>query len=148
MQLTRNRTRTNPAPALAWPRLIGLALLIVANAGVVLVLSRLTALGYLPLSAAIAVILLFVNFVLLRRAAYPLRWMVAGLVLMALFTIYPIIFTVWVAFTNYGEGHLITKQQAIDQILDLTYLPETGRAFAWKTSTGCPAPSCERTSSS
>ena len=131
MQLTRNRTRTNPAPALAWPRLIGLALLIVANAGVVLVLSRLTALGYLPLSAAIAVILLFVNFVLLRRAAYPLRWMVAGLVLMALFTIYPIIFTVWVAFTNYGEGHLITKQQAIDQILDLTYLPETGRAFAW-----------------
>jgi ABC-type sugar transport system permease subunit len=57
--------------------------------------------------------------------------MVVGLVLMALFTIYPILFTVWVAFTNYGEGHLITKEQAIDQILKEKYLPETGRAFTW-----------------
>ena len=31
--------------------------------------------------------------------------------------LYPIVFTVWVAFTNYGEAHLITKQQAINQIL-------------------------------
>ena len=50
---------------------------------------------------------------------------------MALFTIYPIIFTVWVAFTNYGEGHLITKQQAVDQILNVTYLPETGKSYTW-----------------
>ena len=68
---------------------------------------------------------------LLRKEAYPLRWMVVGLVLMALFTIYPIFFTVWVAFTNYGEGHLITKEQAIDQILNEKYLPETGKAYTW-----------------
>jgi ABC-type sugar transport system permease subunit len=68
---------------------------------------------------------------MLRREAYPLRWMVVGLVLMTLFTIYPILFTIWVAFTNYGEGHLITKEQAVDQILDLTYLPETGRSYTW-----------------
>lgn len=50
---------------------------------------------------------------------------------MALFTIYPIIFTIWVSFTNYGEGHLITQEQAIDQILKEKYLPETGKAYAW-----------------
>jgi ABC-type sugar transport system permease subunit len=57
--------------------------------------------------------------------------MVVGLVLMALFTIYPIIFTIWVSFTNYGEGHLITQEQAIDQILKEKYLPETGKAYTW-----------------
>jgi len=57
--------------------------------------------------------------------------MVIGLVLMALFTIYPIFFTVWVAFTNYGEGHLITQEQAITQILKEKYLPESGKAYKW-----------------
>jgi ABC-type sugar transport system permease subunit len=50
---------------------------------------------------------------------------------MALFTIYPILFTIWVSFTNYGEGHLVTKEQSIDQILKLKYLPETGTAYSW-----------------
>ena len=48
-----------------------------------------------------------------------------------MFTIYPIFFTIWVSFTNYGEGHLITKTQAIDQILKAKYLPETGLAYTW-----------------
>jgi ABC-type sugar transport system permease subunit len=79
----------------------------------------------------IVVVLLFVNVVLLRQEAYPVRWMVVGLVFMALFTIYPILFTVWVSFTNYGEGHLVTKEQAIAQILKQKYLPETGKAYSW-----------------
>jgi ABC-type sugar transport system permease subunit len=57
--------------------------------------------------------------------------MVVGLVLMALFTIYPIFFTVWVSFTNFGESHLITKTQAIDQILNYKYLPKAGKAYTW-----------------
>ena len=50
---------------------------------------------------------------------------------MAMFTIYPIFFTVWVSFTNYGEGHLITKTQAVDQISKAKYLPETGLSYTW-----------------
>jgi ABC-type sugar transport system permease subunit len=88
-------------------------------------------LGYFPLAAAILIIAIFVNAVLLRQEAYPVRWMVVGLVLMALFTIYPILFTIWVSFTNYGEGHLITQEQAITQILKTKYLPETGNSYAW-----------------
>jgi ABC-type sugar transport system permease subunit len=113
------------------PRLMQLALLIILDASVIWFLNKLVALGYYTLAAAILIITIFVNIVLLRKKAYPIRWMVAGLILMALFTIYPIIFTVWVAFTNYGEGHLITKEQAIDQILDLKYLPEAGKAYSW-----------------
>ena len=94
-------------------------------------LIRLVDLGYYPLAAAFLVIGITVNVIFLHKKAYPLRWMVVGLVLMALFTIYPILFTVWVAFTNYGEGHLITKQQAIDQLLNQKYLPEAGTAYRW-----------------
>jgi ABC-type sugar transport system permease subunit len=75
-----------------------------------------------------------VNVVLLSQKAYPIRWMVVGLVLMALFTIYPIFFTVWVSFTNYGEGHLITQEQAVEQILKEKYLPEAGKAYSWTAS--------------
>lgn len=121
------------------PRLMRYALLIAIDVFVVWFLNRLVSLGYYPLAAAILTTAIFVNVVLLRKEAYPIRWMIVGLVLMALFTIYPIIFTVWVSFTNYGEGHLITKEQAIDQILNLKYLPETGKAYTWtafKSSTG------------
>jgi ABC-type sugar transport system permease subunit len=112
-------------------RLVRLAILIAVDASVAWFINRLFSLGYLPLAAGILVITIFVNFVLLRREAYPIRWMVVGLVFMALFTIYPILFTVWVAFTNYGEGHFITKEQAMGQILKESYLPETGRAYTW-----------------
>ncbi|NIM92270.1 MAG: ABC transporter permease subunit [Anaerolineales bacterium] len=113
------------------PRLVRLTILIAVDALVIWFLNRLVSLGYLPLATAILIILMFLNVVLLRREAYPVRWMVVGLVFMALFTIYPIFFTVWVSFTNYGEGHLVTQEQAIDQILKEKYLPETGKAYSW-----------------
>ncbi|MBN2116733.1 MAG: ABC transporter permease subunit [Anaerolineales bacterium] len=126
-----NRKKKDPSPSPVLPRLVGFAILILVDTFVIWFLSKLIPLGYFPLAAVITILGIFVNIVLLRKEAYPLRWMVIGLVLMTLFTIYPIIFTVWVAFTNYGEGHLITKQQAVDQILDLTYLPETGKSYTW-----------------
>lgn len=113
------------------PQLVRLTILIVLDAAVIWFLIRLVSLGYYPLAAAILAILIFVNVVLLRQEAYPVRWMVVGLVLMALFTIYPILFTVWVSFTNYGESHLITKEQAIDQLTRQKYLPEAGKAYSW-----------------
>jgi arabinogalactan oligomer / maltooligosaccharide transport system permease protein len=113
------------------PRLMRFAVLIALDLAVIWFLIRLVTLGYYPLAVAIVVIMIFVNVVLLRQEAYPVRWMVIGLVLMGLFTIYPILFTVWVAFTNYGEGHLITKEQAVAQLENQKYLPETGKAYAW-----------------
>lgn len=126
---TPKKVVISPIPAL--PRLARLALLVIIDAAIIWFLNRLVILGYYPLALVFLVILLFVNVVLLRQEAYPLRWMVVGLVLMTLFVIYPILFTVWVAFTNYGEGHLITQEQAVDQILQLKYLPETGKAYSW-----------------
>lgn len=116
---------------LSFSQLVNIILLIAVDAAVIWFLGKLIALGYYPLGSALLIVALFVNFVLLRDKAYPIRWMVVGLTLMALFTIYPILFTVWVSFTNYGEGHLITQEQAVERILKERYLPETGKAYAW-----------------
>lgn len=127
-EISRSRI---PSSKMVLPRLARLAILVAMDASAIWYLYKLVSLGYYPLVAATLIIVIFVNVVLLRQQAYPIRWMVVGLVLMAMFTIYPIFFTVWVSFTNYGEGHLITKTQAIDQISKAKYLPETGLAFTW-----------------
>jgi len=87
--------------------------------------------GFWPLGVMIALITIFINVVFLREGMYPLRWMAIGLSLMALLSVYPILYTVWIAFTNYGDGHLLTKQQSIDTLERQTYLPEGGAAFSW-----------------
>jgi len=113
------------------PQLGRFAILIVFDAAVGWFSYKLLSLGYYPFAAAILIIMVAVNIVLLLKKAYPLRWMIAGLVLMGLFTIYPIIFTIWVSFTNYGEGHLVSEKQAINQILKMKYLPATGMSYSW-----------------
>jgi arabinogalactan oligomer / maltooligosaccharide transport system permease protein len=120
-----------PRLLLVIPRLLRFTALVLVDAAVLLFLNRLLTLGYHPLALAIFIILIIVNVVLLRKEAYPLRWMIVGFIFMALFTIYPIVFTVWVSFTNYGEGHLITKEQAIIQLERQKFLPETGKAYSW-----------------
>ncbi len=128
-QDSRKNKPSGLRPAL--PQFVRLLLLIIPDAAIGWLMSRFISLGYIPLTATIFVIAVAVNLILIIKKAYPLRWMVVGLVLMAMFTIYPIIFTVWVSFTNYGEGHLITEEQAVQQLIKEKYLPEEGKAYDW-----------------
>ncbi|MEM7332586.1 MAG: maltose ABC transporter permease MalF [Chloroflexota bacterium] len=77
------------------------------------------------------VIALLFNVVFLRESFYPVRWMSVGYMFMILFVIYPILFTIFIAFTNFGDGHLLTQDQAITQLQKELYLPEEGEAFGW-----------------
>ncbi len=78
-------------------RLATWAVVALIDVAVVWFVSRLLPLGFLPLAGVVVAVALFVNVVLLLQKAYPIRWMVVGLVLMTMFTLYPIVFTVWVA---------------------------------------------------
>jgi ABC-type sugar transport system permease subunit len=120
-----------PSPISLLPKIERLVLLLALDAAAGWLFYKLMALGYYPFGAAILIVAIAANLVLVLRHAYPLRWMIVGLVLMGLFTIYPILFTVWVSFTNYGEGHFVTKEQAITQILKMKYLPATGASYHW-----------------
>ncbi|HEX6384721.1 MAG TPA: ABC transporter permease subunit, partial [Anaerolineae bacterium] len=85
--------------------------------------------GYWQLATMFVVITVGVNVVFLREDAYPLRWMAPGLAFMLLISVYPIIFTIYIAFTNFGTGHLLPKVQAIEILEQRTYLPEAGITY-------------------
>ena len=111
--------------------LIRLILLAVIDSFVVWFILALVPLGNIILAIAVAIIALLVNIIILRSQAAPLRWMIAGLILMAMFAVYPILYTVYVSTTNYGFGHLLTKEQAVQQFENVKYLPEGKGAFTW-----------------
>src|SRR5690349_1116927 len=76
------------------------------------------------LGIGIAIFLIITNIVFLSERFYAWRWIVPALAGMFLLVVYPIGYSVVVAFTNYGDGHLLTKQQVVDQRLAETFAPE------------------------
>ncbi len=87
--------------------------------------------GVWELAITIGLITLMVNIINLRRDLYALRWIAPALALMCLLVVYPIAYTVYVSFTNYGDGNLLTKSQVIKLLSRETYLPEGGKVYAW-----------------
>ena len=97
----------------------------------VIVISTLVGDGLYLLGAALFIITTGVNVVFLRPRLYPVRWLSPGLAFAALFALYPVIFTVYTAFTNYGDGHLLTKQQTIELLEGRRYVPEEVVSHSW-----------------
>lgn len=65
---------------------------------------------------------------------WPLRWMTPSLVLVALVAVYPLLYTVYIAFTNYRAGHFFTKAQVIERLQtdrEYLYVPEGGTTYSW-----------------
>ncbi|GAB1422152.1 hypothetical protein MASR2M15_23650 [Anaerolineales bacterium] len=71
------------------------------------------------------------NVIVLVPRFYPLKWMVVGIILTILMFIYPLIFTVQTAFTNYSDGHLFTKPQSINLIENRGFVPEGSITYGW-----------------
>jgi arabinogalactan oligomer/maltooligosaccharide transport system permease protein len=87
--------------------------------------------GYVPLAATLALVTIWVNVVFLSGRFYPLRYVAPGLSLMVIMVLYPILFTFYVSFTNYGTGHLVTKEVAIEVIESQTFLPADATVYRW-----------------
>jgi len=83
-----------------------------------------------PLGIGIAVYAIIVNIVFLRRDLFPWRWIIPALGGMVLLILYPIGYSVVVAFTNYGDGHLLSKDQVIAQRLNETFVPVDAPQFS------------------
>jgi len=112
-------------------RIITIILMALFDLGAIWFIQSAITLGFTQLVIIIGFITIMLNLIFLLPKAYPYRWMAVGLSFLILFTIYPIIFTIYVAFTNYGDGHLLTKEQAIPLIQKATFLPEEGRSYSW-----------------
>lgn len=95
--------------------------------------------GNWPMVIVVASITLLINFVFLREDQYPHRWLSPGIALTILMVVYPLVFCVYTAFTNYSNSHLLTKQQVVHLLEREEYLPEGAPIYSWnafRSSTG------------
>lgn len=116
------------------PTLLIYGVLLVVDAFALIIIYALFFSGNIGLGTIIALAILMVNVVMLVPALYPLRWMVIGLALVTLLVIYPIFYTIFTAFTNYGDGHLQTKQEIIITFTTeprFRYVPEDATTYSY-----------------
>ena len=111
--------------------LLNLALIVVVAGGGLWFVTQLFSDGNYPMGVMVSSIIVFLCLVYLRRRFTPMRWLAVGIALAMLFTLYPIFYTVYISFTNMGDGHIISKPQAIERLEETRYLPEGGESFAW-----------------
>ncbi|MGW8568046.1 ABC transporter permease subunit [Isoptericola sp. NPDC055881] len=67
--------------------------------------------------AAMLALLVAANWVYFTKRALPLKYILPGLAFLLVYQVYVVGYTGYVAFTNYGDGHNSTKEQAVDALL-------------------------------
>lgn len=85
----------------------------------------------LNLAAVFFIITLLANIVIFVPRLWPVRWIAPGLLLAILFVIYPIVYTVVTGFSNYGDGHMLTKGQTISLLGRQQFIPEDAQTYSW-----------------
>ncbi len=80
---------------------------------------------------AIFLTLALISTIVLVPGLWPLKWISPALALMILLSIYPLLYTVYIAFTNYSDGHRFTKTEVIELLGQRRYLPEGGASYRW-----------------
>ncbi|GMA33136.1 hypothetical protein [Litorihabitans aurantiacus] len=97
-----------------WGFLVKLLLMMVVNAlGVAAILTAYRAESWVILGVMV-VGLLIADWIYFSRRTVPLKYLYPGLTFLAVFQIFTLFYTGYVAFTNYGTGHLGSQQQAVD----------------------------------
>ncbi len=100
-----------------WGFVAKLLLMMVVNAfGVTALLTAWSAEQWTFLIAG-AVLLLVADVVYFSRRTVPLKYILPGLVFLLIFQVFTMGYTAYVATTNYGAGHNVTMQQAVDAAL-------------------------------
>ncbi|NWF69423.1 MAG: ABC transporter permease subunit [Chloroflexi bacterium] len=119
------RSGTPGSPVGIILRLIGLAIL---DAFAIWFITRLFADQAWVFGVLVVIVTIGINAFFLSEKLYAFRWFSPGLALMILMVVYPMLSTIYVAFTNYGSGHILSRQQTIDLLLeprgDNLFIPE------------------------
>ena len=117
-------------------RLVGLGFV---NAITIFLVFSMVADGIYPLAIVLGIVTIALDIIFLAPGLVPLRWIAPGMALMVIMVVYPILFTIYIAFTNYGDGHLLTEQQVLEQFQSKYFLPENAVVYdylAYKNAAG------------
>ena len=69
----------------------------------------------------IGLITLLINFTYFSYRFQALKWITPGFIFLIAFVLFPAGYSFYVSFTNWSTGHILTKQQAIERLEDLSY---------------------------
>lgn len=62
-----------------------------------------------PVAIAVVITFGFIILTIWLKSMYVHRYLIPGIVIIAVFLAYPLIYTVYIAFTNFGTGHMETR---------------------------------------
>jgi arabinogalactan oligomer/maltooligosaccharide transport system permease protein len=100
-----------------WGFIVKLLLMGVVNAfGIAVILAAVRTESWVILVVSI-VLLLAADIVYFVKRALPLKYLLPGLAFLAVFQIFTLGYTGYIAFTNYGTGHSGTMEQAVEAAL-------------------------------
>ncbi len=66
---------------------------------------------------ATAAVTLIINYIYLRPGGLPAKYLAPGVFFLAIFQVFVVIYSGYIAFTNYGDGHNSTKEDAVAAII-------------------------------
>lgn len=102
---------------LGWGFLVKLALMGLVNAfGLMGIIAAIQAESWLIAGAAI-VLLVAADIIYFTKRALPLKYLLPGLAFLLIFQVFIFGYTAYIAFTNYGAGHVGSQEQAVEAAL-------------------------------
>ncbi|MBP2437034.1 ABC transporter permease subunit [Microbacterium amylolyticum] len=77
--------------------------------------------------AVVVAVAAVVNWIYFSRRALPAKYLAPGVIFLALFQVFVLLYTGYIGFTNYGTGHNGNKDQAVSSLLasSLERVPES-----------------------
>ena len=105
------------APTPLWLNIVKWAAIALVVAAAFWISTRLADQGYTAYIILAAMVVMAVVVVYSTRRNIPAKYLLPGLLLLVGLQVWPIVMTVSTAFTNYGDGHAISKQETIDAII-------------------------------
>lgn len=73
--------------------------------------------GHTITAAIVILVTIGVNVVYLKPGLLPAKYLTPGLIFLLIFQVFVVLYTVYIAFTNYGSGHNSSKDDAVNALL-------------------------------
>lgn len=114
---TRTESHARRWQGIGWGFLVKLLIMAVINAfGLMGIFAAFQAQSWLILAAAV-ILLVAADVVYFTKRALPLKYLLPGLAFLLVFQVFIFGYTAYIAFTNYGAGHVGSQEQAVQAAL-------------------------------
>jgi ABC-type sugar transport system permease subunit len=97
--------------------LLKLVLLGILDAVAVYAVLVLASFGQWIVAVVVVAVAALVNWIYFSRRRLPAKYLTPGIIFLVLFQVFVLVYTGYIAFTNYGTGHNGSKEQAVSSLM-------------------------------